>query len=555
MMKPKVALNYKTASGFLGSLVVCALATCSLIAQPAPTLAERIREIISRPEFRHASFGIEFYSLDTDKPVYALHADELFTPASTTKLLTEGTALELLGPDYRFHTRVYRAGPLRPEGTLEGDLVLVASGDPNLSGRIQPDGTLAFENEDHSYAGSPDSRAVPGDPLLVIRQLAHQVAAHGVKQVEGRVVVDSSLFPEGQAELGTRVIISPVVVNDNIIDVTINPGATVGAAVTLQVSPATAYARFINEAKTGPPDSKPEIKWDKDTTDADGSHTVSVTGNVPVGKPSILFAYRVPQPSRFAEITLTEALRQNGIAINLGASTVTPDFKLLSATYTPDHLIAEHVSPPLSEELKVTLKVSQNLHASMMPYILGAVLARKDQDIVQAGFDLEREFLQKAGLDLSGASQGDGAGGAQSAFFTPDFIVHYLAYMARQKHFPIFFNGLPILGRDGTLWNIQPQSLAAGHVHAKTGTFGAYDALNRKHMITGKGLAGYLATPDGRHLAFALYANRVSVPLDDDAVTKIVGQALGEIAAAGYLAPAESQGTDPWASAFQVGLR
>ncbi len=538
-MKSKVALNGKTAHRFLGSLAVCVLVTSTLVAQPAPTLAERIQEIISRPEFRHASFGIEFYALDTGKPLYALNADKLFTPASTTKLLTEGTVLELLGPDYRFHTRVYRTGPLRPDGTMEGDLVLVASGDPNLSGRIQPDGTLAFENEDHSYAGSPDTRAVPGDPLLVIHQLAQQVAARGVKRVEGRLLVDTSLFPEGEAELGTRVIISPIVVNDNIIDVAISPGATVGAAVTLQVSPTTAYARFTNEAKTGPPDSKPEIKWDKDTTDADGTHTVTVTGSMPVGKPSILFAYRVPEPSRFAEITFREALRQNGIAINPGTATAKPDFKTLSATYTPDHLLVEHVSPPLSEEVKVTLKVSQNLHASMMPYILGAVLARKEQDIAQAGFDLEREFLQKAGLDLSGASQGDGAGGAQAAFFTPEFMVHYLAYMARQKDFPIFFNALPILGRNGTLWNIQPHSPAAGHVHAKTGTFGAYNALNRNHMVTGKGLAGYLTTIDGRHLAFALYANRVSVPLDADATTQIVGQALGEIATAGYLAPAD----------------
>src|SRR5574342_253001 len=126
--------------------------------------SERIQQILTRPEFKHATFGIEFYSLDSKKVVYALNPDGLFTPASTTKLLTEGTALALLGADYRFHTRVYRTGPIT-DGTLQGDLVLVASGDSNLSGRIQDDGSLAFENVDHSYAGSPDTRAVPGDPL------------------------------------------------------------------------------------------------------------------------------------------------------------------------------------------------------------------------------------------------------------------------------------------------------------------------------------------------------------------------------------------------------
>src|ERR1019366_1318833 len=97
------------------------------------------------------------------------------------------------------------------------------------------------------------------------------------------------------------------------------------------------------------------------------------------------------------------------------------------------------------------------------------------------------------------------------------------------------YNALPILGRDGTLWNIQPDSPAAGYVHAKTGTFSAGNALTKTLMVTGKGLAGYMTTASGEHLAFAIYANHVTVPRDlPEAATKIVGQALGEIAAAAY---------------------
>jgi D-alanyl-D-alanine carboxypeptidase len=185
--------------------------------------------------------------------------------------------------------------------------------------------------------------------------------------------------------------------------------------------------------------------------------------------------------------------------------------------------------------VKVTLKVSQNLHASMTPYILGAILGHKTTEVDQGGFDLEHDFLAKAGLDLSAASQGDGAGGAGSAYFTPDFVVHYLAFMAKQKDFSAFENALPILGRDGTLFKIQVDSPATGHVFAKTGTFGSYDALNKNVMLNAKGLAGYTTTPDGRHLAFAAYINRVSLPLDDpDAPQTVVGQALGEIANAIY---------------------
>jgi D-alanyl-D-alanine carboxypeptidase/D-alanyl-D-alanine-endopeptidase (penicillin-binding protein 4) len=179
----------------------------------------------------------------------------------------------------------------------------------------------------------------------------------------------------------------------------------------------------------------------------------------------------------------------------------------------------------------------------MTPSMLGAVVGHATSDWEQAGFNLEHDFLQRAGLDLSGASQADGAGGARSAFFTPDFMVSYLAYMAKQPNFQVFYSALPVLGRDGTLWNIQTTSPAAGHVFAKTGTFGAFDALNRDVMVTGKGLAGYTTTVEGRHLAFAIYANHVAVPSDDpEATTRIVGQAVGEIAAIAYMTPIGSRG-------------
>jgi len=511
------------------------LASASFARAQDASLESKIAQITSRPEFRHSSFGVEVYSLDQNKVVYTLNEQQFFTPASTTKLFTEGTALELLGADYRFHTRVYRTGPISADGTLNGDLVMVASGDPNLSGRIQPDGTLAFENEDHSYDGSPDTKAVPGDPLLVIRELAQQVASHGIKRISGRVLVDARLFPEGTQELGTGVVVSPICVNDNIIDLTVSPGDTEGAPAKLTVSPVNSYATFVNQITTGPAGSKPNLDSSSDVTNADGSHKQMLTGTFPLGGPSILYKYAVPQPSRFAQVTFIEALRADGVSAEVPDPSTPVDFKTISAAYTQENVVAEHVSPPMSEEVKVTLKVSQNLHASMKTYILGAVLGHATKEIDQAGFNLEHDFLARAGLDLSGASQADGAGGAQSAFYTPDFVAHYLAFMARQKDFPSFEKALPILGRDGTLWKIEVNSPAAGHVMAKTGTFGAYDALNKDLMLTGKGLAGYMVTPDGRHLAFALYVNRVPLSLDDpNAADKVAGEALGQIASAIY---------------------
>jgi len=512
------------------AVIATTAASTGVAAQSPASLADRIQRIIDRPEFRRAMFGIEFYSLDSSRPIYTLNAEKLFVPGSTTKLLTEGTALELMGADYRFHTRVYRTGSVDGSGTLNGDLVLVASGDPNLSARVRQDGTLAFENEDHAYDGDVHTRAVPGDPLQIIRALASQVAAHGIKRVTGRVLVDATLFKGGDRELGTDVVMSPIVVNDNLVDLMIGPGPRAGAAAVIAPAPATSYVRIVNGVTTGAPGSAPEVQFGTDTADAAGMHTVKVTGTMPAGGPAILYAYRVPDPARFAEVTLGEALREKGVVVGRPDAPGAVDFQSLRSSYVTDHVVAEHVSPPLREDVRITLKVSQNLHASMTPRVLKAV--RSPGDTAKTGFDLERDFLQRAGLDLTGAQQADGAGG--DAHFSPSFMVSYLAYMSQQKDSAIFRAALPILGRDGTLWNIQPTSPAAGHVFAKTGTFAVYDPLNRRVLITGKGLAGYITTADNRHLAFTVYVNNVSVSTDPSAATPVVGQALGEIAAAAY---------------------
>jgi PBP4 family serine-type D-alanyl-D-alanine carboxypeptidase len=526
----------------LAFATACALVTPALAQrQNRPqTLSARIDAILARPEFKHAMFGIEFYSLDTAAPVYTLNQDKLFVPGSTTKLVTMGSALQLLGPDYRFHTRIYRTGDVDARGTLNGDLVLVASGDPNLSGRIRPGDTLAFENMDHSYGG-PDSQGLEGDPLRVIRELAGQVASHGVKRVDGSVLVDTSLFPEGERDGGTGFVISPIIVNDNAIDIRVAPGKD-GEPAALQIAPMTSYARILNHTVTGKPGSQYSIHVESDTARADGTHAVTLGGSIPADVKSAMFAYRVPQPSRYAEIVFAEALHERGIVAS-ARDVERGDEQAAAARrasrYTPDYQVAEHVSPPFAEEVKITLKVSQNLHASATPFLLGALEHRTKEPgsgsgPAAAGFIRIRKFLESTGADVSGASQSDGAGAV--AHFTPDFMVHYLAYMAKQTTAEMFHDALPILGKDGTLWNIQVKSDAAGHVFAKTGTYETEDLLHEGVLVNGKGLAGYMTTSDGRHLAFAIYAN--NIPLTDGAsVTPVVGDALGAIAAAAYETP------------------
>ena len=513
-------------------LLVAAQALALLCAQgqTVQPLDAKIAAIVSRPEFRHALFGIEVYSLSDDRVLYALNADKLFVPGSVTKLITEGTALQMLGSDYRFHTPVYRTGPISKEGVLRGDLVLVASGDPNLSNRVTSPQTLAFENEDHAYGHIMEAKLVPGDPLQVIRDLAKQVAEKGVKKIEGRILVDVSLFPEGTKEGGSGVVISPVSVNDNVIDVIVTPGKSPGDPASLEASPVTKYATFQSEVKTGAADASAEIEFSP-TRNPDGTFTVKVSGTVAAGRPARPFPFVVPQPSRFAEVVLAEALQQAGVEIVGNSSSATPDWKALAASYKAENQLAEHISPPFKEEVKVTLKVSQNLHAAMTPYLLGVVRAKAHDDALEAGFKQERMFLEQSKLDLLAAAQSDGAGAG--AYFTPDFIVKFLALMAKQKDFRNYYDALPILGRDGTLWDTQRNSPAAGHLHAKTGTHVSGDLLNEQYMVDGKGLAGYLETKSGKQVIVAIFANHVPAGADINGALR-VGDALGEIAAAAY---------------------
>ncbi len=500
-------------------------------ARVVPTLASSIAAVLSRREFAHAEIGVEFFDLDSSRPIYTLNSTKLFVAASTTKLVTEGAALHALGPTYRFHTRVYRTGEIDASGTLTGSLVVEPSGDPNFSGRALPNGTYAFQNEDHSYGGPP----VAGDPLAAVEDLSAQIAAHGIKKITGDVLVEPALFAQGDTEAGTGVSISPVSLNDNLVDISIGPGPAPGDPVAIAASPTTSYLSIVNHAMTGAAGSANTIDTSDDAANPDGTHTLTVTGSAPAGSQPQWNAYAVADPNRFLRAALIDTLRARSVAILEGADATTGGRTFIvvapGSQFDPSELVADHVSLPFAQDVRITLKVSQNLHAAMMPYLIGALVAHAASDQLKAGFGVEHDWLAQAGLDLGSASQADGEGG--DAYFSPDFMVHYLAFERRQPEFWALHAGLPILGRDGTLADIQTGSEAAGHIAAKTGTWSSTDVLNGRPLVRAKGLAGYFTSTAGRHIAFAIYLNNVAVPSDAD-VTNVAGQACGEIAALGY---------------------
>src|SRR5205807_3917966 len=106
-------------------------------------------------------------------------------------------------------------------GTLDGDLILVASGDLTLGGRTTEKGEIAFQDTDHTYAnGALDAALTPQDPLAGIDDLARQVKAAGIRKIKGDVLIDDRLFSHAEGSGSGPSQVTPIVVNDNVLDFT-----------------------------------------------------------------------------------------------------------------------------------------------------------------------------------------------------------------------------------------------------------------------------------------------------------------------------------------------
>ncbi|WP_117214448.1 D-alanyl-D-alanine carboxypeptidase/D-alanyl-D-alanine endopeptidase [Allorhizocola rhizosphaerae] len=466
----------------------------------APSFDARIREIIERPEFAGSQWGISIQG--PDGPLYQLDADRQFQAASAMKVFIAGTAFHALGADRRFRTTIYGTGPV-VKGVLRGDLVLVAGGDMLLGGRVRRDGTLRLPDPDHTYGAVPGAGPVGGDPLGTLRELACRLADRGIRRIDGRVVVDASLFREARESIANgnvMVTVSPMMVNDNVIDVVIEPGRRAGAPAVLRVTPETGYVRIRNEVTTVEgPAARPLVLAE------DGA----LSGEIALGQ-SLFRAYYIPAPARFAAVAFSEVLRDNGIRVL--SEEVEPGVR------TP---LTEHVSPPLPEQLKVMLKVSSNVHTAMWPHVVGA----GHDNPKEAYHAFRRELFGRAGIepDPPGATEG---------LYTPTLFTQFLMHLKREPYFAPFRQALPIMGRDGSLAKVQVGSPAAGHVHAKTGTAMMMGPQGMLH----KALAGYIRQPNGRWLAFGTFMNqRVAPPALPMELASLAGEAMGEIATAAYL--------------------
>jgi D-alanyl-D-alanine carboxypeptidase/D-alanyl-D-alanine-endopeptidase (penicillin-binding protein 4) len=469
-------------------------------------LAAKIDAVINGPDYRQARWGILLVDGQSGETLYAHNPEQMFLPASTTKLYTCATALAAFGPDFKFETPVYARGDMT-DGRLRGDLILVASGDLTLGGRTDANGKLAFKDHDHTYANSllGDAELTDTDPLAGLKALAKQVREAGIRRVEGEVLVDDRLFERSQGSGSGPDLLTAIMVNDNAVDAIATPGDKAGEPARVRMRPRTSFIQMDAQVTTAAEGTEPRLELR-----AVGPQRFTIRGHVPAkGKPRVRI-YSADDPVNFARALFIETLRREGVAVD--ASPVQPPQADLPdrESYAKLHRVALFTSPPFAEVIKVTLKVSHNLYASTLPLL---VAARNGKRTIADGLRLEHRFLTDLGVDVNTISFAGGAGGANADSVTPRATVQLLQAMAKRPDYPVYRDCLPVLGVDGTLADVVPgDSPARGKVRAKTGTLYWHDVLNDRSVLRSKALAGTMTTAGGRTLFLAVFVNDVPLP-------------------------------------------
>ncbi|MES2789434.1 MAG: D-alanyl-D-alanine carboxypeptidase/D-alanyl-D-alanine-endopeptidase [Planctomycetota bacterium] len=501
-----------------GAFVVLLLMVPSML-PAADKLSPSLSELFDASEYKEAFCGCLVIDLDSGNTIYELNGDKLFAPASTTKLYSCAAALDALGANYRFETPLCHRGEIDLSGRLKGDLILVASGDPTLGGRTTSDGKIAFVNNDHTYANdSAKGELTLVDPLQGLNELAQKVAAVGITQVRGDVLIDDRLFDFATASGSGPIRVTPIVVNDNVLDIVLTPTQS-GQLAQLSWRPQTASIRVDSRVTTVAASEPLEIE-----VQAIGPRNLLVIGRIPEGHKPLLKICEVPDPASFARSLLIEALQRKGITVerSLWADNARERLPAHEEVAKLPRLTVLQ-SPPLSESIKLIFKVSHNLHASTLPLL---VAAKNGKRTLGAGMSLQREFLLRAGVNADSISFGGGAGGSPADAVTPRATVQLLRHMANRPDAAAYRDGLPVLGVDGTLFDaVAADSPARGHVHAKTGTLFFENLLNNRYLVTSKALAGYMTTSQRKNLAFAVFVNNAHIQTEAD--TARVGRTLG----------------------------
>ena len=448
--------------------------TGMLIAPPLPDarkawLKDKLAAALAaKPGLAHARIAYDVVDLAAAEELAAHDADNGMNLASNTKLLTSIAALSTLGSGFRWRTAVF-ADPPDAAGTIPGDLYLRGRGDPTLS------------------VGN-------------LEALAADVAARGVRTVEGRLVIDDAYFDtvvmpphfdeQPKEPSAFRAPIASLGVARGSVTVTVIAEPDGGATVTLDPD-AGDYATITKREVTSVTAGHTRLRVD--TKLARGKLEIEVTGKIRAGEGSWDLRRRVDDPSRLAAEVFRRALADHGVTIRqrtIGRETAPVTAKLLAA----------HDSAPLSDVLRFMNKLSDNYIAETVLKTIGAETKGTPGPATWAdGLTAVRAQLGALGL-TPGTYRADNGSGLYSA---SEVSAKQLVLLLGKAHAdyrigPDLLGSLPIGGVDGTLarrWHGHP---ARGRIRAKTGT------LDKVTTI-----AGYIAVDSGHPLAFAILVNDI----------------------------------------------
>lgn len=517
----------------MAAVAACATASSGATKRASSSsLPASIKAIMDKPRYANATWSLLVTDVATGKSFYALNADQRSLTGSTRKLFSTGVALNALGADARQTTPVYRTGTVDGQGTLDGNLVLVAGGDLTFGGRRIDANTVDVTDFDHNDANGLGSAILtPEDPLSALDQLAGSVKASGISSVNGDVAVDDRLFTPYRVPNG-KLLITPILVNENQVDVTVTP-TEAGQPATVEYRPKTSAFTVEGSVTTTPAGTEPAVKLSDNKLAvcvAEAGCKGTASGTIPQGYvapltsgQSFVGTFRIEEPSAFARTAFIDALQRQGVTVKAAAVAPNPTSVLpTSSKYPADTRVATYQSPPFSQNVKLVLKVSLNLGANLDLSLYGLT---KGQKTIKGSLAAERKTLiNQFGVEGSQFKFPTNGSGTPDSEAAPRALVQLLTKMSRTPVAAPFQAALPVMGVNGSLATSGTDLPGRGHVFAKPGTTIAPTSDSDDTLqLKAQNLAGYIETKSGRTVAYALMVNDAG-PVDPAAIATDVGE-------------------------------